>query len=76
MSITYEQIFELVPNAESIAGDVIVRMDDGRRVLLGSLRNGVFGLTPEGMEVVDATKSQSSGEPAKRGRARKVDETE
>ena len=75
MSITFESVFNLLPNCESVGGDVICRLESGKRVVVGSLRAGVFNLTVEGFALTEESQEKTE-EPdtPRRGRPRKSEE--
>jgi hypothetical protein len=75
MSITFESVFSLLPNCESVGGDVICRLESGKRVVVGSLRSGVFNLTVEGFELTEGVKEKADEpEASRKGRPRKTEE--
>lgn len=75
MSITFESVFSLLPNCESVGGDVICRLESGKRVVVGSLRGGVFNLTVEGFALTEASQEKAEeAETPRRGRPRKSEE--
>jgi hypothetical protein len=84
MSYTYESILELIPEAESVGGDVYVLQEPGKKIHIGRLWAGAFNMTPEGLEYAQAYEAANmppvppenalQEEAAKRGRPRKTEE--
>lgn len=61
---TIEDVLARFPDADSVGGELVVRIDN-ETIVLADLGNGSFNLTPIGLELVTSTPVLAKGKPKK-----------